>query len=201
LTAPYQTRGRLRLGSVLKIIWSDARLTSLTGRRTEMLRFVRDLSGYDANPPSLALRYRGAASLCDGKCELISCSLLSHELRGKGRNESTRLHCARRWCSGVAARRSRAAALHAGDRVPSRRIARQLRTTHSCLPPGSGRGRIRRGPECGCPIPLGRRSTQPFASARKRSGEPPGRCSRDEWQSCGRDREVGDHNKFRSCSM
>src|SRR5262249_1469384 len=39
-------------------------------------------------------------------------------------------------------------------------------------------------------VGLGRRSTQPFVSVRERSGESPGRCSGDEWQSCGCDREV-----------
>src|SRR6516164_1339908 len=70
--------------------------------------------------------------------------------------------------SGVAAYGERAAtAGDAGDRVPRFGFAPTNGTDGSCVSPGPGQSRLRRGPERGDRIPLGRFSIRAIAGARR----------------------------------
>src|SRR5262249_58993488 len=61
-----------------------------------------------------------------------------------------------RRCGGVAAGGAGAATGDAGDRVPRFGFAPTDGTAGSCVSPGPGQSRLRRGPECCYRIPLGR---------------------------------------------
>src|SRR5215831_11025764 len=79
----------------------------------------------------------------------------------------------RRRSGGVAAYGERAAtAGDAGDRVPRFGFAPTNGTDGSCVSPGPGQNRLRRGPEGGDRIPLGRFSIRAIAGARRGASPP-----------------------------
>src|SRR5215467_11655974 len=89
----------------------------------------------------------------------IACMTLTGGSHGKpDRTTKILSHPARRRGGRVAARGKRAAGGDAGGRMAQQRNAARIRPNGGRVPPGSERSRLRREPECGDRIPLGRGS-------------------------------------------